>query len=84
MLKSLTKGHSKTPVVFHNLERGTLKLRHILMKNRLLYHHHIITREDTETIKKIYVKQKEAPIKGDWIELIKKDFFVFGYRNERG
>ena len=24
-----------------------------------MYHHHILTREDTETIKKIYHKQKE-------------------------
>ena len=48
------------------------------MKNRLLYHHHIITREDTETIKKIYNKQKEAPIKGDWFELINKDFLFLG------
>ena len=78
LLKSLAKGHSKTPLIFHHLETGTLKLRHILMKNRLMYHHHIITREDTETIKKIYNKQKEDPIKGDWVELVKKDFFL-GY-----
>ena len=78
LLKSLAKGHSKTPVVFHHLETGTLKLRHILMKHRLLYHHHIITREDTETIKKIYYKQKEAQIKGDWLELVKKDFLFLG------
>ena len=48
------------------------------MKNRLLYHHHILTREDTETIKKIYYKQKEAQIKGDWLELVKKDFLFLG------
>ena len=40
-----------------------------------MYHHHIITREDTETINKIYNKQKEDPIKGNWVELVKKDFF---------
>ena len=78
LLKSLAKGHSKTPLIFHHLETGTLKLRHILMKNRLMYHHHIITREDTETIKKIYNKQKEDPIKGDWVELVKKDFLFLG------
>ena len=74
LLKSLAKGHSKTPVIFHHLETVTLKLRHILMKNRLLYHYHIITRDDKETLKKIYNKQKEDSIKGDWYELIKKDF----------
>ena len=78
LLKSLAKGHSKTPVIFHHLETGTLKLRHILMKNRLLYHHHIINRDDTETIRKIYNKQKEDPLKGDWFELIQKDFLFLG------
>ena len=52
------------------------------MKNRLLYLHHIITRKDTETTKKIYYKQKEAPIKGDWVELIKKDFLFLGKEME--
>ena len=55
-----------------------MKLRHILMKNRLLYHYHIITRDDKETLKKIYNKQKEDSIKGDWYELIKKDFLFLG------
>ena len=78
LLKSLVQGHSKTAVIFHHLETGTLKLRHILMKNRLLYHHHIVSRDDTETIKKIYNKQKQGYIKGDWYELLLKDFKFIG------
>ena len=39
----------------------------------MIYHHHILTREDTETIKKIYQKQKEKPCKGDWYQLLKED-----------
>ena len=74
LLKSLVNGHSKTAAIFHHLETGTLKLRHILMKNRLLYHHHIVSRDESETIKKIYNKQKENPLKGDWFQLIEKDF----------
>ena len=38
LLKSLVKGHSKTPVFFHHLKTGTLMLRHILMINQLIYH----------------------------------------------
>ena len=78
LLKALVQGHSKTAVVFHHLETGTLKLRHILMKNRLLYHHHIVTRDESETIKKIYNKQKINPLKGDWFDLIRKDFEFIG------
>ena len=65
LLKSLVKGHSKTPVVFHHLEYGTLMLRHILMINRIMYHHHILRRGEEETIQRIYFKQKEDTLKGD-------------------
>ena len=72
LLKSLSKGHSKTPVVFHHLETGTLMLRHMLMINRIMYHHHILSRGEEETIHKIYTKQREDPLKGDWFELLQK------------
>lgn len=78
LLKSLVKGHSKTPVVFHHLEYGTLMLRHILMINRIMYHHHILRRGEEETIQRIYFKQKEDTLKGDWYELLKKDFEFIG------
>ena len=48
-----------------------------------MYHHHILTREDTETIKKIYIKQKNNIIKGDWFPLLVKDFeFIKTEMNE--
>ena len=78
LLKSLVKGHSKTPVVFHHLESGTLMLRHILMMNRLMYHHHLLSRGKEETIYKIYCKQKQDPLKGDWFSLLLKDFEFIG------
>ena len=77
-LKLLGDGHSKSPTVFQHLETGTLKLRHILMINRLMYHHHIVNQNDEETIKKVYNKQKEEAVKGDWIKLIEKDFSFIG------
>ena len=78
LLKSLSKGHSKTPVVFHHLETGTMMLRHMLMVKRLMYHHHILSRGEEETIQKIYRKQSEDPLKGDWFELLKQDFKLIG------
>ena len=74
LLESLVSCHSKTPKEFAHLELETLKLRHILTQNRLLYHHHIITQNENETIRKIYEKQKTTPTKGDWFELLKEDF----------
>ena len=39
-----------------------------------MYHHHILTRDKEETLYKIYDKQKEETVKGDWLELLKFDF----------
>ena len=77
-LAQLTGGHAKTPSEFHHLETGTWKLRHILSYLRLLFHHNILSRDDNETIKKIYLKQKEECVKGDWFELLKQDFDFIG------
>ena len=82
MLQAITGGHCKTPVEFHFLESGSLMLKHILTINRLMYHHHLVTRDDKETIKKIYKKQKEEKTKGDWFDLLLKDFEFIGSKLE--
>ena len=78
LLRQLTGSHSKCASEFHHFETGTWKLRHILTYRRLLYHHNILSRDENETIKKIYRKQKENSIKGDWYNLLKKDFEFIG------
>ena len=52
LLRRLTGGHVKCPTEFLHLETKTWKLRHHLTYLRLVYHHHILTREDGETIKR--------------------------------
>ena len=74
LLKGLVEGHSKTPSCFHYLETGSLMLRHIIKINRVMYHHHILGLDRDETVRKIYEKQKEATLKGDWFNLLKTDF----------
>ena len=58
LLRSLVKGHSKTPVIFQHLEFGTLMLRHVVRMKGIMYHHHILSRNTNETIRKICMKQK--------------------------
>ena len=74
LLRQLTGGHSKCGTEFHHLETATWKLRHHLSYMRIMYHHPILTRDKEETIYKIYDKQKEETVKGDWLELLKSDF----------
>ena len=78
LLNSLVSGHSKCPREFPYLETGTLKLRHILTMNQMMYHHHLIQTEAKETIRKIYEKQKMDKTKGDWFQLLLKDFEFVG------
>ena len=78
LIKSLVKGHPKCPAIFYYLETGTLMLRHILTINRLMFHHHILSRDKEETISKIYYKQKDLNVKGDWFNLLMEDFNFIG------
>ena len=78
LLKLLLGGHSKCSNVFYHLETGTLMIRHILTIQRMMYHHHILSRKDDETVKKIYTKQKEEYTKGDWYQLLVDDFKFVG------
>ena len=43
-----------------------------------MYHYHIVNLGDEETVKKICEKQKNACLKGDWVQLIKEDFAFIG------
>ena len=39
-----------------------------------MYNHHILQQDKTETIRQIYEKQKTDYTKGDWFQLLIKDF----------
>ena len=73
LLKQLVEGHSKCSKVFYYLEFGVLSLRHLILCKRLMFHHHILTREDNESDTKVHMKQKESTIKGDWYWTILSD-----------
>ena len=74
LMKQFVDGHSKCSKVFYYLEFGVVSFRHLIMSRRLMFHHHILTREDNETIKKVYFKQKESHIKGDRYQMLISDF----------
>ena len=78
LLKLLLGGHSKSSNIFYHLETGTLMIRHILTINRMMFHQHILTRKEDETIKKIYMKQQTEYVKGDWYQLLLEDFKFVG------
>ena len=77
-LRALVQGHSKCSTAFIILEFGVLQLRHRIMARRMMFHHHILTRGNHELIKKVYLKQKEDSLRGDWFQTLQKDFSFIG------
>ena len=78
LLRKLTGGHAKSATEFYHLETNTWKLRHHISYLRIMYHQEILKRDANETINKIYHKQKDSPVKGDWLNLLKEDFNFIG------
>ena len=78
LLRKLTGGHAKCATEFYHLETATWKLRHHVSYLRIIYHQNILQREANETISKIYHKQKEGTVKGDWLKLLNEDFKFLG------
>ena len=61
LLRGLLKAHSKTPKEFLHLELGTIPLRWIMAQQRLNYMKHILSRDDTEIIKRVLFLTKRNP-----------------------
>ena len=78
LLQKLAGGHVKCATEFYHLETATWKLRHHVSYLRIIYHQNILQREANETISKIYHKQKEGTVKGDWLKLLNEDFKFLG------
>ena len=78
LLRYICSAQAKTPLEFLFLETGSLSLSHIISSRRMNYLFEIITRADSELIKRVYTAQKQSPSSGDFINLVKSDFEFIG------
>ena len=78
LLRFICNSHSKTPVEFLYLETGSIPLSYIISSRRLNYLHTIVTRDDEELTKRVYLTQKQNPSPGDFVKLIEEDFKTIG------
>lgn len=76
--RKILKAQAKTPIISIHLELGCLKLRHIILKGRLMYFHTLLNKDSDELTQKILKKQESEPTKGDFITLIKNDMEYLG------
>ena len=61
LLRSLVKGHAKTPLEFLHLDAGAVPMRFLLSSRRMIYHQNILKRDDKELVKKQYKAPVENP-----------------------
>ena len=74
LLRSLVKGHAKTPLVFLYLEAGAVPIRFLISCRRMIFLQTILKRDNKELTKRIYKAQRDDPSPGDFTELLKADF----------
>ena len=55
------------------LETGATPIRYAIIKKRISYLHHLITREKNELISKVFYAQKRKPVKDDWVITVDKN-----------
>ena len=74
ILRHILGAHSKVPTEFLHLETGTLSISSVIAVRRMCYLQTILKRHKSELIRRVYFAMKNKPVKGDWIELVERDF----------
>ena len=78
LLRSILNCHRNTTKEFLYLETGTIPIGWIISQRRINYLFHILTRDDRELIKKVFMAQKENPMQGDFVKIVQEDLRKFG------
>jgi hypothetical protein len=77
LLRFLVNGHSKTTLEFLYLEAGAIPIRFIFSSRRLMFLQTILNRSGDELTRRVYMAQKDDPVKGDFVNLVKSDLEMF-------
>ena len=72
LMRKIFNAHSRTASEFFFLESGKIPLRFVIYKRRLMYLWHILSRNESELIHKVYTVQKFQTTRGDWYELAQR------------
>ena len=72
LLKKIIGGGKPSNASYY-LELGILPLFYIILARRLNFLHYILTRPESDLLKKFYEVQEKYPVKNDWSLTIKED-----------
>ena len=63
----------KSPRSLILLELGLVPVEYLLKQKRINFLHHLLTDEDESLSKKVFLKQVEKPLRGDFVMFVNKD-----------
>ena len=69
---------NSVPTSFLYLETGCIPLHYVMKMKRVMFLHHILTREDNALIKRVFWAQVQQPVKGDWCLIVREDLESIG------
>ena len=67
-----------TPKPSLYLESGCIPLRYIIKGKRIMFLHHILTRNEDALIAKVFWAQVNQTAKGDWCQVVREDLDILG------
>ncbi len=73
LIRKIVRTSPKVSLASIYLECSVTPLRYLVMQRRLNYLHHILTRDKSELISRIYRAQKRKPVNGDWVLTVQND-----------
>ena len=77
-LRRIFQVPNSTPIPFLYLETGCIPIRYIMKIKRIMYLHHILTRNEEALIKRAFWAQQRKPAKGDWCIVVREDLVALG------
>ena len=78
LLRKLLKTPISTPKASLYLETGCVPLRYILKGKRVMFLHHILTRDSNALITRVFWAQVRKTAKGDWCQVVREDLDMLG------
>ena len=75
--------HAKTTREFLYLETGVVPIKWILAQRRINFLKHILSRDDSELLKKVFLAQQEHPVRGDFVKHVEKNLKELGLTYEQ-
>ena len=73
LLRYILNAHSKTEIEWLYSDCGILDIKTHIQIRRMMYLHHILSREESELIHRIYKTQITSNSPGDWVRLVQSD-----------